>query len=258
MLLYLKVFTINSFKGNSFILMMNNNKNIEKDKIKSLEVFSGVIAHEFNNLLSGIQAWAQIGAKEKSQKNITLAFKNINKACERGTTLATSLLHFSRSQELKLSSVDINRLLDEAFDLLSVQLKKKNIKIKKEYSNIDKLKVDKGKIYQVFLNLIINSRDAVPDNGNITVKTLQKNDFVEIYFLDNGKGIPREDLKKIFKPFYSTKKSNNNSCSGTGLGLAIAKDIIRRHRGEITVSSEKLKGTEFLITLPLVQPEPST
>jgi len=235
---------------------MGRKKEAEKtDKIKSLEIFSGVIAHEFNNLLAGIQAWAQIGIKEKDEEVIKKAFKNINKACQRGTNLADSLLDFSRKNELSPVLVDINRLLDENIDLLVAQFDEKKIVIEKDYSPVSNILVDKDKIYQVFLNLLINAKDAIEGEGKITIKTGQKDNMVEISLSDNGKGIKKEHIKHIFTPFYSTKNNGGkNETFGRGLGLAIAKDIIRRHRGDIKVESTVGEGTTFHIYLPLGQP----
>jgi signal transduction histidine kinase len=231
----------------------NGEKLIKTDKIESIDVFSGMIAHEFNNLLSGIQAWAQIGAKEKDKKNITKAFDNIAKACQSGTTLAKSLLDFSRRHELNVVSVNINKLIDETLDLLAIQFKNKNIIIEKNYSDINPIVVDKGKIYQVFLNILINAKDSIEKKeGFIKITTSQKEDFIQISFSDNGKGISPKNLKNIFKPFYTTKKvKEEGKTRGTGLGLAISKDIIRQHRGEIFVESKEGKGTDLHILLPL-------
>jgi len=144
---------------------INSKSNIKLDEEKSLEIFAGVIAHEFNNLLSGIQAWAQIGEKEKDENNIRKAFKSINEACYKGTILVKSLLNFSKSQELDITTTNINDLLDETINLLAIQLEKKNITIEKNYSTIQNIMIDKGKIYQVFLNLLINAWDAIEDRG---------------------------------------------------------------------------------------------
>ena len=229
----------------------NGEKLIKTDKLESIDVFSGMIAHEFNNLLSGIQAWAQIGIQEKDPKNITKAFDNITKACQSGTTLAKSLLDFSRRQELNIVSVNINKLIDETLDLLAIQFKNKNIMIEKNYSDINPVFVDKGKIYQVFLNILINAKDSIEKKeGSIKVTTSEKDDFLQISFSDNGTGISKKNLSNIFKPFYTTKNIKGKG-TGTGLGLAISKDIIRQHRGEIFVESEEGKGTIFHILLPM-------
>jgi two-component system, NtrC family, sensor kinase len=223
------------------------------DETNSLEVFSGVIAHEFNNLLSGIQAWAQIGEKEKDTKNIQKAFKSINEACQKGTSLAKSLLNFSRSQDLELSSVNINELLDETINLITIQLEKRNITVERNYGRLPDIKIDKEKIYRVFLNILINAKDAIErQDGCIKISTSAKDSsIVEITFSDNGSGITKENLRNIFKPFYSTKTVNTQTGTcGTGLGLAISRDIIRQHKGEIMVESVEGVGTTFYILLP--------
>lgn len=226
--------------------------NIKYDSIESLELFSGVIAHEFNNLLSGIQAWAQIGEKEKERKNIIKAFSSINEACKKGNYLAKSLMNFSRSQELNLSNLNLNELIDETVDLMLVQLKNKEITIEKDYNIKDEVMLDKTKMHQVFLNLLINAKDAIWNKGVIKIKTLCKDDMMQISISDNGHGITKENLKNIFKPFFTTKKnSSDGSSSGTGLGLSISRDIIRQHKGEIVVESTENVGTTFHIFLPL-------
>jgi signal transduction histidine kinase len=234
--------------------IQTRDKDIKIDDINSLEIFSGVIAHEFNNLLSGIQAWAQIGEKEKDIKNIRKAFKSINEACHKGTILAKSLLNFSRSEEPDLEYVNTNDLLDETINLITIQLEKKNITVERNYSNLPDILIDKGKIYQVFLNILINARDAIKrHDGIIKITTfMREENIVEISFSDNGKGISKESLRNIFKPFYTTKTDMSQSGTvGTGLGLAISRDIIRQHKGEIMVESIEGKGTTFYILLPV-------
>jgi two-component system NtrC family sensor kinase len=170
--------------------------------------------------------------------------------------LITELLEFARPSDPKMEFEDINSILDGMILLVSTETKKKQINIVKNYiTNLPPIKIDREQIKQVFLNFLLNSIEATPERGEMTVKTRSfvkpgGEPYIQIEFTDNGRGIPAEHLEDIFTPFFTTKDK------GSGLGLSISHQIVQDHRGYIDVESELNKGTSFFINLPLNQEYP--
>ena len=164
------------------------------------------------------------------------------------------LLSFSRKQNIVLSKIDINRVIENAIDLTKHELQTKNISIKLDYSESNLINGSSNHLEQVFVNLILNSLDAIIEKREkdksfqaeiiITVKKVRNKIFV--YVADNGIGIPDNSKDKIFDPFYTSKTDGK----GTGLGLSVSYNIIEKHRGDISFTSQIGIGTEFIIELP--------
>jgi two-component system NtrC family sensor kinase len=170
--------------------------------------------------------------------------------------LITELLDFAKPSDPKLELEDVNSILDGMILLISTETKKKQINIIKNYApDLPLAKIDREQIKQVFLNILLNSIEATPEKGLITVKTRSfvrphGEPYIQIEFTDTGRGIPAEHLEEIFTPFFTTKDK------GSGLGLAISHQIVQDHRGYIDVESELDRGTSFYINLPLHQEHP--
>jgi ligand-binding sensor domain-containing protein/signal transduction histidine kinase len=167
---------------------------------------------------------------------------------EKIARIIQSLKNFVGLDEAKFQDVDIHDGLDSTLALLHHEMKNR-IEIVKEYGNIPKIHCFPNQINQVFMNVLTNAFQAIKDKGTITIKTQKVNDKVIIRISDDGKGIEKENLKKIFDPRFTTKREG----VGTGLGLSISKKIIKAHSGEMEVRSEVRKGTEFSIILPIKQ-----
>jgi len=151
----------------------------------------------------------------------------------------------SRVTELRLEEGDINQVLEDNCQLMITDLKERNIKIIKRFSpDLPRCRFDNVKLHEVFLNLLQNAVDAIEEDGTIEVKSWAGNGRINIEIKDNGKGIPKNQLGKIFTPFFTTKEN------GSGLGLAFVHKIVKDHGGNITVSSSEGEGTSFLVTLP--------
>jgi signal transduction histidine kinase len=161
-------------------------------------------------------------------------------------------LNFARQQDVLAQQTDIHLLLDQMVKGFEQQPTFKGIEVIREYSpDLPLIQADPGQLQQVFINLITNASEAMEDGGTLTISTRSIDDQnVEIKFTDTGSGIPKEDLHKIFAPFYTTKILGK----GTGLGLSIVYGIIKMHRGQITVQSKIWEGTTFTITLPVRLP----
>jgi PAS domain S-box-containing protein len=230
---------------------------LKSQKMESLGVLAGGIAHDFNNILTGIMgniSFAQmfLDATHKSHKPLIEA----EKASLRATELAQQLLTFARGGEPIKSVVSVQHLVDESVSLV---LRGTNIKgVVDIPDSIHAIDADEGQISQVFHNIIINATQAMPGGGVLNVFArneevdpvntlmLQAGNYVRISFSDEGCGIPEDNLKRIFDPYFTTKSAGN------GLGLASAHSIVSRHGGNIAVTSAPGIGTTFTIYLPSI------
>lgn len=170
----------------------------------------------------------------------------IQKGAERIVDITRSLNTFSRTSYHEKILADVNEGIETALILLNNEYKYK-IEVKKSLSNLPLIKCFPGKITQVFVNIIANAIQAIPNKGTISIKSIMEGNFVKISIKDSGIGIDSEKTQTIFEPFYTTKPEGE----GTGLGLAITKNIIDEHNGKIEVFSKKWQGSEFVISLPI-------
>jgi signal transduction histidine kinase len=217
------------------------------------------VAHEINTPVGIISAHADSILLQKRNSEIhTEDIDIIKKQTKRIGEYIKSLLNFSKRIAFNPENVDIKELLNESVYLLQPKFREKNIEIIKKYSDKEtKIIGDKRQLEQVFINILNNAIDSMNKNGKIIIGyeeiNIIKNQIhsdqlvksIVITITDNGIGIEKENLTKIFESFYTTKEKN-----GTGLGLSIAKSIIQRHRGKIEVSSKPGKGTTFKVIIP--------
>jgi signal transduction histidine kinase len=166
-------------------------------------------------------------------------------ATERVSNIVKRLRSFARLDEAELKTVDIHEGLDDTLTLIQHELRR-SIKVTKEYGKIPMIAVNPGRLNQVFLNMLINARQAIKTAGEITIRTFLKDGKVHISISDTGVGIPPENIERLFDPGFTTKGVG----VGTGLGLSICYQIIQDHKGEIKVESEPGKGSTFTIVLP--------
>ncbi|MBN2653693.1 MAG: DUF3365 domain-containing protein [Nitrospirae bacterium] len=166
---------------------------------------------------------------------------------ERVKRIVQDMKSFSRVDQSEQKLANINEGLDSTINIIWNELKYKTT-LKKEYGDIPFTKCNLGQLNQVFMNILVNAAQAIPKQGEITVKTWSEGNHIFVQISDTGIGIPPEKLNRIFEPFYTTKEVGK----GTGLGLSIAFDIIKKHSGEISAQSEVGKGTIFTIKIPMV------
>lgn len=236
---------------------------IQNEKMASLGQLSAGVAHEINTPMGAINCNVDLSKKlilllreslsgSQNQKAVEALSKleelnHINiMASERIVRIVKSLKSFARLDSDEYQETDIHRDIDNTLILANNKLKNR-IEVIKDYGDLPLVKCYPNQLNQVFMNLIVNAADAVPDNGKIWIKTFRVSNNVFIKIRDNGTGIRQEHLEKIFNPGFTTKGVG----VGTGLGLAIAYNIIEKHEGKIQVESEVGKGTEFTIELPL-------
>jgi two-component system, NtrC family, sensor kinase len=172
-------------------------------------------------------------------------------AVERMTELVKSLRSFGRLDRAELDFADLHEGLDSTLAILSHELK--GVNVVREYGSIPLVECQPHQINQVFMNLILNARQATAEAGTITIRTTSAGDVASVQVADTGSGITREAMKHLFQPGFTTKGER----IGMGLGLVICRQIIERHGGRIAVISEPGSGTEFTVTLPTRQRAPA-
>ncbi|HMP15524.1 MAG TPA: ATP-binding protein, partial [Gemmatales bacterium] len=172
---------------------------------------------------------------------------------QRAASITNSMLGFARKNSTRREWTDIVSLVDEVLTLCEKDLKQHRITLEKHFQGRPKAPVVPGQIEQIFLNLVINARQAMSQGGilRVDVYTNQNTNYVEVKFADTGCGIPAEKLRLVFEPFYTTKRPDEGGSGGTGLGLSVCRQIIEQHHGRIRVESLPGKGTIFTVKLPL-------
>lgn len=224
----------------------------QSEKLSSIGLLAAGVAHEVNTPLTGVSSYTQmlLGMIPETDPKHALLLK-VQKQTERASNIAGNLLNFSRvGNTTEFDELDLNKTLDNTLQLLEIQLRKSNINIIKNYSDLaPKIYGNGGKLQQVFTNLILNARDAIFDGGTITLTTKIEDDSIIVEVTDDGMGIEPENLSKIYDPFFTTKGVG----SGTGLGLAVTYGIVQEHAGTIETFSEVGSGTTFKLEFPVAQ-----
>jgi PAS domain S-box-containing protein len=233
-------------------------------KFEAFGQLAGGIAHDFNNVIGAILGWAELGEEQAASSNATLEsyFKKIHSQCDRVTALVQQLLAFARRQILEPQNLSLNQTVHDVMNLLDKVIGK-DVKIKTALADdLSAVRADPTQIEQVLMNLCINSRDAMPKGGQITIETrnagfseedcrrtmgLQPGRFAELRVSDTGIGMDAALRERIFEPFFTTKGTGK----GTGLGLATVYGIVKQHNGSIQVESEPGLGSTFRIFLPI-------
>ena len=250
---------IDNVKKRSTIIQQTEKLRKEEEKIKRIEyikIFAGSVAHDLNNFLTSISNNVMLAKLKSSSKEIREILNDAQIGIEQLLTLNKQLLTFSKDNLPLKKVVNIDKLLTPIISLILRGYENIKVHLKVE-DNLWKVMVDESQLRQVISNILINSVQSMPDGGNIYINasnlivkkddSLKKGDYVRIDIKDEGGGIPEPYLKKIFEPYFTTKKS------GSGLGLAICYDIIRKHNGIITIDSQVGKGTTISIILPAVK-----
>jgi PAS domain S-box-containing protein len=223
----------------------------QTEKLTSLGLLAAGVAHEVNTPLAVISNYIQMLAKQMPDGDPRHSIiEKIVKQTFRASEIVNNLLSFSRTGAGELADVDLNRVVEETLSLVAHPLKTSQIRVVKQLSDgLPPVRGSANKLQQVFLNLFLNARDAMPTGGMLEVRTTAHNGSVEIEVVDTGNGIPREHIHKIFDPFFTTKATGR----GTGLGLSVTYGIIKEHAGRIDVRSTPGRGTSFHVEFPAVR-----
>ena len=221
---------------------------IQAEKLSSIGLLAAGVAHEVNTPLAVISSQAQVLQKQlPADDPQARTVEKIIKQSFRASEIVNNLLKFSRVSGSEYAELDLNRIIRETLSLVEPMLRASNIYLNAQLSpSVPPVYGNSGKLQQVFMNLIMNARDAMPRGGELTLATECENSTVHVEVSDNGVGIPPDHLSKIFDPFFTTKSKSR----GTGLGLAVTYGIIREHSGKIGVESALGQGTTFRLEFP--------
>lgn len=224
---------------------------VQTEKLTSLGLLAAGVAHEVNTPLAVISNYIQMLAKQiPSDDPRQKTIERIVKQTFRASEIVNNLLNFSRTGGAQAVEVDLNTIVEETLTLVQHPFKTAHIAVAKKYSDpLPPILGSTTRLQQVFLNLFMNARDAMPAGGMLEVRTAAFNGSVEIEVTDTGAGIPPENIHRIFDPFFTTKATGR----GTGLGLSVSYGIIKEHAGKVDVRSTPGKGTSFRLEFPVAR-----
>jgi two-component system NtrC family sensor kinase len=223
---------------------------VQAHKLKAVGTLTAGIAHELNNPINNIMLTAAILQEDyrslSDEDRIDMANDLVDQA-QRSQKIVRNLLDFARESEMKTELFQVRDLIEEVLRLTTNQMKLSKVKPNRQFAdNLPPIHGDKAQLNQVFLNIVLNAVDAMPQGGVLTVKTGVNQEYLKVDVSDTGVGIPEHILNSIFDPFFTTKSTGK----GTGLGLSVSLGIIRKHGGDIQVKSIPNEGTTFTVLLP--------
>jgi two-component system, NtrC family, sensor kinase len=221
---------------------------VQTEKLTSLGLLAAGVAHEVNTPLAVISNYVQMLAKQLPSEDPRQGLiEKIVKQTFRASEIANNLLNFSRTAPTEFSEVNLNQVVEETLSLVTHPFRTARVQvIRNLQGDLPGVLGSNNRLQQVFLNLFMNARDAMPAGGMVEVRTASHNGSVEVEITDTGLGITSENLQRIFDPFFTTKSSGR----GTGLGLSVSYGIIKEHAGKIEVRSTPGKGTSFHLEFP--------
>jgi PAS domain S-box-containing protein len=241
---------------------------IRAEKLASVGQLAAGVAHEVNNPLAGILVYIKLLLKKYEQNKLQTEdtkkqLEKIAKETERCSRIIKNLLDFSRQTEVTLRPVDINKVVEATLSIIGHQIGLENIKVEKNLgTSLPLIHADFDQIQQALMNVMLNAAQAMPNGGDLRITTsLAKavkiadstRDAIRVDVSDTGVGIPKENLAKLFTPFFTTKEKGK----GVGLGLSVVHGIVERHHGKIEIESDPGAGTTFSIYLGIIDEEES-
>ncbi len=226
--------------------------NLDSKELDYLNMIAAGLVHEIKNPLNTININLQLLNEELENRNSEKDKKMSDRAqllqreVGRLDNILSDFLRFTKKHELHIEECDINGVIDSVLDFIGPEAKQNSIRILKSFdTKLPKCNLDSNVIKQALLNIIINAQQAMPNGGELIVRTYQISNSIFIDITDTGVGIQKEKIDNIFQVYYSTKKT------GSGLGLPTAKRIVEENKGSISIRSVVGKGSSFLIKLPV-------
>lgn len=221
---------------------------VQREKLSSIGLLAAGVAHEVNTPLAGISSYTQMLLQQITEADPKhKLLEKIHTQTLRASGIVNNLLNFSRSGDTQFREVEVNRVLEDTLQLLEPQLRNARLEIVCHYGEeLPAAYGNAAKLQQVFMNLALNARDAMPAGGRLTITTRLVDTSLVVDFRDTGTGIAPEHIARIYDPFFTTKEVGQ----GTGLGLALSYGIIQEHGGRIFVESRQNEGAHFTIKLP--------
>ncbi|HKF50580.1 MAG TPA: ATP-binding protein [Terracidiphilus sp.] len=227
----------------------------QADKLSSIGLLAAGVAHEINTPLAVISSYAQMLTKQlRGDVRLHPVLEKITQQSFRAAEIANGLLNFSRTSTTEMRATNLNQVIRETLSLLEHQFKTARIDLELNLAEaLPPITGNPGKLQQVFLNLLLNAKEAMPEGGRLRVAT-RVNGHVEAVITDSGSGIAPEHMKRIYDPFFTTKTTPKpGDKRGTGLGLSVSYGIIQEHAGKIHVESQIGAGTTFHLEFPLLR-----
>jgi two-component system, NtrC family, sensor kinase len=223
----------------------------QNEKLTSLGLLAAGVAHEVNTPLAVISNYIQMLAKQlPSGDPRHQLIEKVVKQTFRASEIVNNLLNFSRTGATEFTEVNLNSVVEEVLTLVAHPFRTGQVQVTRNLQQeLPAVLGSTNKLQQVFLNLFLNARDAMPSGGVVEIRTAAHNGSVEVEIIDSGAGIPRENLNRIFDPFFTTKSSGR----GTGLGLSVSYGIVKEHAGKVDVRSTPGKGTSFRLEFPVAR-----
>ncbi|KAA6458228.1 PAS domain S-box protein [Acidobacteria bacterium AB60] len=227
----------------------------QSDKLSSIGLLAAGVAHEINTPLAVISSYAQMLTKQlRGDARLAPVLEKITQQSFRAAEIANGLLNFSRTSTTEMKATDLNQVIRDTLSLLEHQFKTAQVDVELDLAaSLPAIQGNSGKLQQVFLNLLLNAKEAMPGGGQLRISTLA-NGHVEARVSDSGSGIAPENMKRIYDPFFTTKTTPKpGDKRGTGLGLSVSYGIIQEHAGKIHVESAVGAGTTFHLEFPLLR-----
>lgn len=229
-------------------LRQMNEQLVRADKLAAMGTLAAGVAHEVNNPLASISSLIQMMRSENGSAGVTERLELIQSQIQRITQVTRDLTDFARARPAAKSQVEINSVIESALRLAEFDSSFQRLNITKTFTDgIPRLLADPDQLQQVFLNIFLNARDAMPDGGELTISTSAHDGVIQVKIRDTGPGVETEDAKKVFDPFFTTKPAGK----GTGLGLAVCYGIVTAHGGRLEVENNNTRGASFIVTLPV-------
>jgi signal transduction histidine kinase len=228
---------------------------VQAHKLKAVGTLTAGVAHELNNPINNIMLTAETLREDyqdlPEEERLDMVNDLVSQS-ERAQKIVRNLLDFARESEIESDAHEVQGLIEDTLRLATNQIKLRKVKVKGELApNLPPVYGDRHQLEQVFLNIVLNALDAMPEGGALTIgcNTTKDRELVAVEFTDTGVGIPEQRISDIFNPFFTTKPD----AKGTGLGLSVSLGIIRQHGGDIEVKSQVGQGTTFSIFLPVAK-----
>jgi signal transduction histidine kinase len=219
------------------------------ERLSSLGEMAAGISHEIRNPLGIIRSSAELLKKKVAKVDPENSIPDIIvEEASRLNTIITDFINYAKPRSPNIAACRVVEVIEKNITFLEAQIKEQGYVIKKNYQNsLPEIMADGTMLYQSFLNILINAMQSMPEGGRILVEVSSSDQLVTVHFDDEGQGIPKENLEKIWDPFFTTKDM------GTGLGLGIVKNIVESHAGSIQIVNRPIRGTRVTIELPVEQ-----
>jgi signal transduction histidine kinase len=221
------------------------------EDLASVATLVAGLAHEVGTPMGVIQGHAELLESSVSDERGRWRLRTIREQIDRISRIIQALLNSARPRDPERVPISLVPVLDDSLSFLAEKFRRRGVEVERRYASAPEIRGDSEKLQQLFLNLLLNAVDAMPQGGTIVVSLgTDGSGGVEVRIRDTGVGIPQDQLSQVFEPFYTTKPAGH----GSGLGLVVAREIVSAHEGEIEVSSEPGEGAEFRIRFPGIAP----